>query len=54
MIRWFLGFFLVVGSVGGLEQNTMSISETMAFAAMGLALMGWATYDFNIKYGEDV
>ena len=54
MIRWFIGFFLVLGSVGGLEQDTMTITETMACAFLGLGLMGWATYDFNMQYGEDV
>jgi len=54
MIRWMIGFFLVIGSVGGLENNTMAITETMAFAFMGLALMGWATADINKQYGEDV
>ena len=52
MIRWFIGFFLVLGSVGGLENMTMTVTETLAFAFMGLALMGWATADFNKQYGE--
>ena len=52
MIRWCVGFFLVIGSVGGLEHMTMTANETLAFAFMGLALMGWATADFNKQYGE--
>ena len=53
MIRWCIGFFLVLGSVGGLEQDTMTISQALAFAL-------WVSYslggrlDFNKQYGEDV
>jgi hypothetical protein len=54
MIRWCIGFFLVLGSVGGLEQDTMTISQTLAFATLGFVLIGWATSDFNKQYGEDV
>ena len=39
MIRWFIGFFLVIGSAGGLEQDTMTISECLAFAFLGFALI---------------
>ena len=39
MIRWFIGFFLVLGSVGGLEQDTMTITEPMAFSVLGLGGM---------------
>ena len=52
MIRWFIGFFLVIGSAGGLEMNTMTINETLAFAFLGFALMAWATPKIVRQYGE--
>ena len=51
MIRWFIGFFLVIGSAGGLEMDTMTISETLAFAFLGFALMAWATPKIVKQYG---
>ena len=51
MIRWFTGFFLVIGSAGGLEMDTMTINETLAFAFLGFALMAWATPKIVEQYG---
>lgn len=51
MIRWFIGFFLVIGSAGGLEMDTMTINETLAFAFLGFALMAWATPKIVKQYG---
>ena len=38
MMRFVLGLFIVMGAVGGLEQNTMTINQCLAFSMMGLSL----------------
>lgn len=42
MIRFITGLLLVMGSVGGLEHDTATITQAIAGAALGLALMFWA------------
>jgi hypothetical protein len=45
-IRLILGLLLVLGGVGGIEHNPEILPGLMV-ALLGLALMGWATYDLN-------
>lgn len=42
MIRFAIGLFLIMGGVGGLEQDTATISEALIVCIAGLALMVWA------------
>lgn len=42
MIRFIVGLFLVMGSVGGLEMDTMGFAQFFLFSGIGLALMFWA------------
>lgn len=42
MIRFVLGLFLVMGSVGGLEQNTATWTQFFLGCGIGLGLMLWA------------
>ena len=37
-----LGGFLIMGSVGGLEQDTMSIAECLMWATVGFGFAGLA------------
>ena len=41
MIRFFIGFLLVFGAVGGLDNNA-PIMQCLALAVAGLGLMLWA------------
>lgn len=41
MIRFFIGFFLVFGAVGGLD-NDQNLWQCLALAIVGLGLMFWA------------
>lgn len=43
------GAFLVFGSAGGLEQDTMSIAECLFFASMGF---GFITYGLRDHLGK--
>ena len=52
MMRFVLGLFIVMGAVGGLEQNTMTINQCLAFSMMGFLLMCWALPDIWEEYGE--
>lgn len=45
-IRFFIGFILVMGGVGGIENN-IEMLPSLWYAVAGLALMGWAVYDIN-------
>lgn len=42
MIRFMFGLILVIGAVGGLEQNTASWTQFFIASAIGFALMIWA------------
>jgi hypothetical protein len=42
MIRFVLGFLLMMGAVGGIEQDTAGLLEGFLYAMAGLALMVWA------------
>ena len=41
MIRFFVGFMLVFGAVGGLDNNA-PLLQCVALAVLGLGLMFWA------------
>lgn len=45
LIYGLTGAFLLMGSVGGLEQGTMSITACLFFATIGLALAALALRD---------
>ena len=45
LIYGLTGGFLLMGSVGGLEQGTMSITACLFFATIGLALATLAMRD---------
>mgnify|MGYP000040999302 FL=1 len=42
MIRFVLGLIVVMGSVGGLENDTATFMQAIAGSLVGLALMAWA------------
>ena len=42
MIRFMLGLILVMGAVGGLEQDTATFTQFFITASLGIALMLWA------------
>lgn len=42
MIRLLIGFFMVMGAVGGLEMDTATWTEFFITAGIGLSLMAWA------------
>jgi len=42
MIRFVIGLGLIMGSVGGLEMDTMSFTEFFMYTGVGLGLMVWA------------
>lgn len=42
MIRFVLGLLLVMGSVGGLEQDTATFTEAILGSLLGFSLMLWA------------
>ena len=42
MIRFILGLVLVMGAVGGLEQNTATWTQFFLTAGAGIAFMLWA------------
>ena len=39
MIRFMLGLLIVMGSVGGLEQDTMGFGQFFLWTGLGLGLM---------------
>ena len=42
MIRFALGLLLVMGAVGGLEQDTATFTQAILGATAGIAMMLWA------------
>jgi hypothetical protein len=42
MIRFIVGMYLLIGCVGGLEQDTMGFAQFFLFASIGMALMIWS------------
>jgi hypothetical protein len=44
MIRFFFGFMLAFGAMGGLDSNE-SLSTCLALAVLGLVIMAWGTFD---------
>jgi hypothetical protein len=52
MIRFMLGLVVVMGSVGGLEHDTATITQALLGCAVGLLLMMWALPKL-IQQGQD-
>lgn len=50
MIRFVVGFLLLMGAVGGIEQETAGLLEGMAYAFLGLGLMVWALPKIIAQY----
>ena len=50
MIRFVIGLFLVMGGVGSIEQDTVTILEGMTICAVGLGLMIWAVPKINEEF----
>ena len=42
MIRFMTGLFLTLGSIGGLEHDTMGFPQFVLFVSIGLILIIWA------------
>ena len=42
MIRFVIGLFLIMGGVGGLEQDTATITQALITCGIGLGFMFWA------------
>ena len=49
MIRIFVGFFLVIGSAGGMELSSLSPMGALFFASFGFAIFLWAFFDGTIN-----
>lgn len=49
MLRLLIGFMLVLGGVGGIEQNTeVAIPlDSLGIAFVGMMLCMWAVFDIN-------
>jgi ethanolamine utilization microcompartment shell protein EutS len=43
-----LGGFFVMGSVGSLETNVMTVTETLIYSVSGFALCGYSLSDLEI------
>lgn len=52
-IRFMLGLLITFGAVGSLEDPTTSLLYILPAAAVGLALMYWATQAFNDRRTEN-
>ena len=53
MIRFMIGMLLVMGSVGGLEQDTATFTEAILGSLLGLTLMFWAIAALNALADEE-
>jgi hypothetical protein len=55
-IRLVVGFILVFGSVGGMDNPDQAdyLVEQMLIAVAGLALMLWATRDINRRADQTI
>ena len=55
-IRLVVGFILVFGAVGGMENPDQAdyLVEQMLIAVAGLALMLWATRDINRRADQTI
>lgn len=42
MIRFIIGLILIIGGVGGIEQNTATVMQGLAICIVGLGFMVWA------------
>ena len=48
MIRIVVGFFLVIGSAGGMELTSLSPMGALLFASIGMGTFLWALFDGTI------
>ena len=48
MIRIAIGFFLVIGSAGGMELTSLSPMGALLFASIGMGTFLWALFDGTI------
>ena len=49
MIRVAIGFFLVIGSAGGMEMTSLSPMGALLFASIGMGIFLWALFDGTIN-----
>ena len=49
MIRLVGGFFLVLGSAGGMELTSLSPMGALIFASIGFSIFLWALFDGTIE-----
>lgn len=49
MIRIVVGFFLVIGSAGGMELTSLSPMGALIFASIGFSIFLWALFDGTIE-----
>ena len=49
MFRTVFGFFLVIGSAGGMELTTLSPMGALFFASVGFGIFLWAFFDGTIN-----
>ena len=54
MIRFILGLVIIMGAAGGLEKDTIDISQMLLWSTLGLLLMGWAASSLNKEEEEDI
>tara|TARA_B100000519_G_C14049673_1_gene346777 strand:- start:350 stop:565 length:216 start_codon:yes stop_codon:yes gene_type:complete len=48
MIRIVVGFFLVIGSAGGMEMTSLSPMGALLFASIGFGIFLWSLFDGTI------
>tara|TARA_Y100000593_G_C4313942_1_gene339829 strand:+ start:2043 stop:2258 length:216 start_codon:yes stop_codon:yes gene_type:complete len=49
MIRTVFGFFLVIGSCGGMEMTSLSPMGALLFGSIGFSIFLWAFFDGTIE-----
>jgi hypothetical protein len=49
MIRFFAGFILVMGGVGGIEDIAAPVLPGFLIAVLGLAFMAWPILDGTVE-----
>ena len=49
LIIGLVGGFFVMGAVGGLETDAMTIMEALMYSAVGLAMCGYAVSNIEVE-----
>ena len=49
LIIGLVGGFFVMGAVGGLETDAMTIMEALMYSAVGLAMCGYAVSNIEVQ-----